>query len=68
VRSATTVNLASLLLPLVVLATCAGTSEPARGRPLLLPLVLNLICILMVMVMLDIFSTMLMLLGQSFVV
>jgi hypothetical protein len=53
---------------IVVLATCAGTSEPARGRPLLLPLVLNLIYILMVMVILDVFSTMLMLLGQSFVI
>jgi hypothetical protein len=32
------------------------------------PLVLSLICILMVMVMLDVFSTMLMLLGQSFII
>jgi hypothetical protein len=38
------------------------------GRPLLLPLVLSLICILMVMVLLDVFSTMLMLLGHSFVI
>jgi hypothetical protein len=68
VQSVTTVNFAFLLLPLVVPATCADTSEHARGGLLLLPLVLSLIYILMVMITLDVFSTMLMLLCQSFVV